>query len=330
MERSKALVVHNLDDGTITRVIETRNLTEPREDWVRVRIKYSALNYKDALAATGNPGVALKFPLVPGIDAVGEVVDAISSRFAEGEYVMVAHPDFGTRTDGGYSQFVDVPESWLLKLPDGLTPLECITLGTAGFTAAQCVKALVDSGLQPADGDVIVTGATGGVGIFAVMLLKLLGYQVVAATGKPERHEDLKRLGASRFVSREEVVDDSPRPLLSAKWAGAVDTGGGATLATIIRSTKPHRIVTACGLVGGHELKLTVYPFILRGVSLVGIDSALVSSADRIEIWRRLANEWRLRNLTELAAIVPLEGLEQSISEILQGKIFGRVVVRLD
>jgi acrylyl-CoA reductase (NADPH) len=328
MTNQKVLQVEKLPDGSIRRSICERPLSPLQDGFVRVRVAYSALNFKDALAATGNPGVAKHWPLVPGIDAVGEIVEG-ESRLSTGQSVMVAHPDFGTAVDGGFARFVDVPDTWLYQVPEGLSNLDAVTLGTAGFTAAQCVEGLVKAGISPDSGDIVVTGATGGVGIFAVMYLKQLGFSVVASTGKLIREAELKRLGAARVVHRDEIIDESTRPLLTAKWGGAVDTVGGKTLSSIIRSTKPHCVVTACGLVGGHELNLTVYPFILRGVSLIGIDSALVSAADRTALWNKMSKEWRLGDVESLANVIEIEGLETAIETILQGQVFGRYVIKL-
>lgn len=321
--------VEKTDDGTIHRSVRRRPLGKLAAGNVRVEVEYSALNYKDALAAIGNPGVARTLPLVPGIDAVGRIIEGGDETLPNGSLVMIAHPDFGTSRDGGYARYTDVPRDWLFAVPAPLTSLEAITLGTAGFTAAQSVDALLKYGTQPDSGEIVVTGATGGVGIFAVMYLRKLGFSVVASTGKLDRAGDLERLGAARVVSRQEVVDESPRPLLSARWGGAVDTVGGNTLSSILRSTKPHCIVTACGLVGGNELHLTVYPFILRGIALVGIDSALIEPAARRELWAKMAGPWRLDNVESLATVITLDELDDAVQTIMRGQVFGRTVVRL-
>ncbi len=244
---------------------------------VLVRIEYSALNYKDALASTGHPGVARRMPLVPGIDAAGVVANSEDPRFAVGDEVLIASAPFGTSEHGGWSGYANVPGDWVYKLPAGFSCLEAVTWGTAGFTAAQSVERIVHMGIQPEHGPVLVTGATGGVGIFAVKLLNNLGYQVVASTGKLDKQDWLNEHGASQVVPREQLDDTSSTPLLKGQWAAAVDTVGGNTLATVLRSAQSHACVTACGLVAGHDLPLTVYPFILRGVSLCGIDSAGIS-----------------------------------------------------
>lgn len=294
-----------------------------------VAIEYSSLNYKDALAATGHPGVCKAFPMVPGIDAVGKVVACASARFQPGDAVLVANPRFGTEVWGGYATYARLPQEWLIPLPGGLSPREAMVIGTAGFTAAQCVEALIANGAKPEGGEIVVSGATGGVGILAVMLLAKMGFQVVASTGKTDREDWLKRLGASRVIDRKNLVDESQRPLLPGMWQGAVDTVGGNTLATILRATKNEGCVTACGLVGGNALSLTVYPFILRGVILHGIDSANISIEHKLKIWTSLAGPWRLSNLEEVSESVGLIKLNQKIDDILAGKIFGRTVVDL-
>ncbi len=296
---------------------------------VTVEVAYSSLNYKDALAATGHPGVARTFPLVPGIDAAGVVVESSSQRFHVGQKVLLGHAKFGTEAWGGFSQLVRVPADWLIPLPASLTMFDAMALGTAGFTAAQCVEALIAHGANPSGGEIVVSGATGGVGILSVMLLAKLGFQVVASTGKPDRTEWLMELGAARVIDRDTINDPTQRPLLASIWQGAVDTVGGNTLGTVIRATKIGGCVTACGLVGGHDLPITVYPFILRGVILNGIDSGNMSNDQRNNIWRLLADDWRLENLASIATTVGLSGLSQKIDEILAGKIFGRTVVDL-
>ncbi len=318
------------NDGQVRRAIRQLQPHELPAGDVTIRVAYSSLNYKDALAATGHPGVARTFPLVPGIDAAGVVVESSAARFPVGQQVLSSHAKFGTEAWGGFSQLARVPEDWLIALPQSLSMFDAMALGTAGFTAAQCVEAMLAHGAVPASGEIVVSGATGGVGIVAVMLLAKLGFQVAASTGKPERVEWLKKLGATRVIDRESINDKSQRPLLSAVWQGAIDTVGGNTLATILRATKLGGCVTACGLVGGHDLPVSVYPFILRGVTLCGIDSGNISSAQRTKIWNRLSGEWRLENLASISTTVGLSGLNPKIDEILAGKIVGRTVVDLE
>ena len=327
---TKCLYVEKVaKDGPAVRSIRTLPLDEIGADWVRIKVDYSSLNYKDALCATGHPGVARNLPIVPGIDAAGRVIHSNSNRFKTGDLVMVFHAAFGTADNGGMSEYIDVPDEWIFPIPQPLDSRTAMIIGTAGFTAAQCIDELQKHNIQPGDGEVAVTGATGGVGIIAVSMLAKLGYTVVASTGKPEQFDRLKELGATAVVGREEFDDTTDRPLLKGRWAGAIDTVGGNTLPTILRSTRQQGCVTACGLVGGSDLNMTVYPFILRGVTLQGIDTAGISPEYRSQIWQKIANEWMIGCLEELAIETNLENIETKIEEILAGKIAGRVVVKI-
>lgn len=296
---------------------------------VRVRIQYSSINYKDALAVNGHPGVAKSLPLVPGIDAAGVVEESTGERFQVGDPVMIFHAKFGTEKYGGYAKYAWVPETWVYPIPMGLEMRETMVIGTAGFTAAQCVDELLRHDVQPDQGEIVVSGATGGVGIFAIKLLAQLGFSVVASTGKADRAEWLRQQGAVEVISREALNDRSGRPLLKSRWAGAVDTVGGDTLETIIRATRGFGCVTACGLAGGNHLSTTVFPFILRGVTLQGIDTANISYHRRSAIWERLANDWRLDGLETLGKEIALNEVLDQTKEILGGRVAGRFVVRL-
>jgi putative YhdH/YhfP family quinone oxidoreductase len=264
---------------------------------------------------------------VPGIDAAGSIAESNDARYQAGQEVVITGYELGAQRWGGWSEFIRVPADWIVPLPEALSLKDAMVLGTAGFTAAQCVQAIVLNGVVPDDGEILVTGATGGVGCLAVRLLAKLGYAVVAVSGKAQLKPRLYEWGAGRVLSREEAVSTSDKPLLSAFWAGAVDTVGGSTLATIVRETKPYGVVAACGLVGGTDLPLTVHPFILRGVTLAGIGSSLLPYDRRLEIWRKLSNEWRLEGLDELTTTVGMSDLETYIQRILRGEIVGRTVV---
>lgn len=299
---------------------------------VLVQIEFSAVNYKDALAAQGNPGVARTFPLIPGIDAVGSVVESSSDEFKTGEKVFIAHAKFGTAAHGGWAEFARVPADWVYKIPsdasgDEFSTKESAIWGTAGFTAAQSVEQVVDHAIKPDDGPVVVTGATGGVGIFAVKLLAKLGYEVVASTGKLDKTDWLKQNGANDVISRSELEETSSAPLLKGRWAAAIDTVGGHTLSNVLRTCKPHACVTACGLVGGSQLETSVFPFILRGITLCGIDSANISRVTRIALWAKIATQWRLENLEDLAEEVSMGELPSVVTRILQGRVFGRTLL---
>jgi putative YhdH/YhfP family quinone oxidoreductase len=315
--------------GQVRRGITQRCLADLPPGDVLVRVAFSSLNYKDALAAEAHPGVVRKLPHVPGIDAAGTVAESADPRYRPGDAVVITGYELGAGQWGGWSELVRVPADWIVPLPAGLSLKETMILGTAGFTAAQCVQAIQLGEVKPADGEIVVTGATGGVGCLAVKLLSRLGYSVVAVTGKSHLESRLKEWGAARVIGRGDVTNTSDKPLLGAKWAGAVDTVGGTTLTTIVRETKPYGVVAACGLVGGVDLPLTVHPFILRGVTLAGIGSAQLPYDRRLDIWRKLSTDWRIADLDSLATTIPLSQLEDHIQRILQGEIVGRTVVAL-
>jgi len=328
-ESMRCLLVTKSAGGIVERQLTTRPISELPPGDVTVRVRYSALNYKDALAATGHPGVVSRFPHVPGVDAAGEVVDSSSAKFNIGDNVIVTSFELGAGQWGGYAEFIRVPAECVVPLPLGLSVRESMILGTAGLTAAMCLEAIQRQGISPGGGDVVVTGATGGVGTMAVSILARAGYRVIAVTGKPAAAELLKRLGATDVEGREAVSDTSAKPLLKARWKAAIDTVGGNTLSTILRSMQPDGCVAACGLVGGAELPLTVYPFILRGVTLAGIDSAHYASEKRSAIWEKLAGPWKPKLLDEIATEVGLEDLEPKIADILAGRTIGRILVKI-
>jgi len=324
----KALVVEKTDAGQFVRNIKDRCLDDlPPGDLV-IRVNYSSLNYKDALSATGNPGVTRQFPHTPGIDAAGEVISCESSAFAVGDKVVVTGYDLGMETDGGWGEIIRIPSSWAVRLPAGLTELEGMILGTAGFTAALSVLKLVRAGVKPSDGDILVTGATGGVGSVAVSILAKAGYRVVAATGKSSDELFLRNLGAAEIITRDQVTAGSERPMMKERWAGCVDVVGGETLAAAVKATRYGGTVTCCGLVGSTELPINVFPFILRGVSLLGIDSVKCPADTRLQVWEKLAGEWKPEQLHDMVTEVSLEDLEEKIQAILQGGIRGRVLVK--
>jgi acrylyl-CoA reductase (NADPH) len=315
--------------GNVRRGVARRPMTELPPGEVLVRVAFSSLNYKDALAAQATPGVVRKLPHVPGIDAAGTVVESAARQYKPGDQVVITGNELGAGQWGGWAEYVRVPAAWIVPLPQGLSLKETMILGTAGFTAAQCVQAIQLNGIVPDAGEIVVTGSTGGVGCLAVKLLAKLGYQVVAVTGKNHLQERLRTWGAKRVIGRDDVVNASDKPLLAVRWAAAVDTVGGNTLATIIRETKPYGVVAACGLVGGTDLNLTVHPFILRGVTLAGIGSAMLPYDRRVEIWRKLIHEWRLEGLEELATTIGLADVEQFVQRMIKGEIVGRTVVAL-
>ena len=294
-----------------------------------LRVHYSSLNYKDALSATGRPGVTKTYPHTPGIDAAGVVEADTSGRFRPGDEVIVTGYDLGMNTAGGFGQYVRVPAAWGVPLPSGLSLRESMVLGTAGFTAGLSVYRLAAAGVAPDAGEILVTGATGGVGSIAVGILAKAGYRVVAATGKASEANYLRDLGASEVIDRQAVVEGAERPLLKERWAGAVDVVGGTTLAAVLKATRYGGVVTCCGLVGAPDLPVNVFPFILRGVSLLGIDSVQCPAEPRREIWQRLAGSWKPANLEETLTEVTLQTLELAIAAILAGQMRGRTLVNL-
>ncbi|WP_353053822.1 YhdH/YhfP family quinone oxidoreductase, partial [Bacillus thuringiensis] len=290
---------------------------------------YSSLNYKDALSATGNKGVTRTYPHTPGIDAAGEVVSSEDNSFKAGDQVIVTGYDLGMNTSGGFGEYIRVPSSWVVPLPEGMSLKESMMYGTAGFTAALSVYKLIGAGIKPNMGDVLVTGATGGVGSVAVSILSKLGFNVVGATGKMEEEDMLLRLGAKKVIHRAELNDESGRPMLKGIYAGVIDTVGGRMLETALKTVKYGGCVTTCGNVAGQELQTTVYPFILRGISLLGIDSVQCPADVRSDVWTLLANEWGNKELRSYTGECTLEELEEKFTLILQGKLKGRTIVKI-
>jgi acrylyl-CoA reductase (NADPH) len=296
---------------------------------VLVRVAYSSLNYKDGLAVTGKPGVIRSYPMVAGIDFAGTVEESSSAEFRPGDAVVVTGCGTGETIWGGYAELARLDAKHIVPLPPGMTLLQAMGIGTAGFTAMQAILALERHGLAPGGREVLVTGAAGGVGSLAIAILANLGYTVAASTGRPEHHGYLRSLGATTILDRATLAAPSKRPLESERWAAAIDSVGGDTLAAILRSTASRGSIAVCGLAGGAELHTTVFPFILRGVNLLGIDSPKVDKAGRLEIWSRLARDLPLAKLDSIIQVRPLEEVFTAAEEILAGKIRGRVVLRI-
>ena len=323
------MVVEPTEDKVCTRFIQEKTVDDLPEGDVLIRVKYSSLNYKDALSATCNPGVTRNFPHTPGIDAAGIVEESAHARYKKGDAVIVTSYDLGMNTSGGFGQYVRVPAEWVVLLPKGLSLKESMIFGTAGFTAGMSVHEVAGNVATHA-GDILVTGASGGVGSISVAILARLGYSVVAVSGKPDSAAFLKGLGAKDIIPRNAVVDDSGKPLLKSRWAGAIDTVGGDILAGVIKAMDAGGIVTCCGNVAGPELSLTIFPFILRGVRLVGINSQTCPMAHRLEVWENLANDWKIDLGNELYREIALEQLDEHIDRILAGGQKGRVLVNLE
>lgn len=328
MPEQRALRIHDEPGGPRAR-IQPIPMPDPRPGEVAIRVAYSSLNYKDALALTGRGKVIRSFPRVGGIDAAGWVSASRDDRFREGESVLVTGWGLGVEHDGGYAQYLCVPADWVTAMPDGLDPRAAMRLGTAGFTAALAIARMELNGQTPERGPIVVTGASGGVGCIAIDLLAGLGYEVVGVSGKDELRDWLIGLGATRVLGRDELPGGDG-PLEKAVWGGAIDAVGGRLLSLITRTTRPAGNIASIGLAGGHELATTVMPFILRGINLLGIDSVRVSPEVRVDIWQRLASNWRLRHPDEIeTGVLRIDELPEASERMLDGRMHGRVVVEL-
>ncbi len=326
MSTFRALLVEKTDDGFRRSVVERQTDELPEGD-VLIDVRFSSLNYKDALSATGNPGVTRNYPHTPGIDAAGVVLESRAEGIRAGDEVVVIGFDLGMNTPGGFGERIRVPAGWVVPLPAGMTLEQSMILGTAGFTAALCVHKLESVGMTPASGPVLVTGATGGVGSVAVMLLARLGYDVAAVTGKESQHGFLRDIGAATILSREEAREGSDRPLGRETWGGAVDTVGGEILFNAVKSLKYGCSLAACGLVDSPAIPATVLPFILRHVNLLGVDSVQLPLEQKAEIWAKLAGPWQLPGLQALKQDLTLQTLPDAIDRILAGGMVGRGVL---
>ena len=318
------------DASTFNRSIVEREIDDLPDGDILIKVHFAALNYKDALSATGNKGVTRNYPHTPGIDGAGVVVDSTNPAFKVGDEVLVTSYDLGMNTDGAFAEYMRVPSEWVVPLPAGLSLKESMILGTAGLTAGIGLYKMEMMGQNPEKGPIAVSGASGGVGSMAVGILSKAGYQVIASTGKENATNLLKGLGAAEIVDREFVNDDSSRPLMKPKWAGAVDTVGGNTLATLLKGCKSGGSVASCGLVGSPILSTTVFPFIINGINLLGLDSASFPMKERLQVWNNLANKWRLTDLESAVTTCKLQELDPYIDAILEGGSMGRVLVEME
>jgi acrylyl-CoA reductase (NADPH) len=328
MDTFRALVARQ-DGDRITASVETLSPSDLPPGEVTIRVQYSSVNFKDALALTPNGGVVRNYPIVPGIDLTGEVVESQSPDFSVGDQVLAQGYQIGTGHHGGYAEYARLPADQVVQL-GALSPHDGAAIGTAGFTAAMSVRALIDWGITPEDGPIVVTGASGGVGSVSVDLLAAAGYQVVASTGKDKAAALLKELGATEVIGRLPADPDAkPRPLAKARWAGAVDCVGGATLADVLSTVDYGGAVAASGLTGGPALHTTVMPFILRGVSLLGMDSVLMRIGPRRKLWELLGDSLRPRHLDAVTSDVDVKDVVEVIDQVRDGKFSGRAVVRV-
>ncbi len=323
----KAYLVEEIDGSFVptVRVVKTSDL--PQNE-VLIKVHYSSLNYKDALSATGNKGITKNYPHTPGIDAAGIVEYSAVEEFKAGDKVIVTGNDLGMNTPGGFGQYISVPANWVVKLPDGLTLKEAMIIGTAGFTAGVQLTRLTEL-VKPDMGKILVSGATGGVGSVAISILHKLGYSVAAISGKEQEHDFLRNLGADEIISRADFEVADKRPMLSAKYAGAIDTVGGVILENILKVLQPLGAVVTCGSVSSTQLNTTVFPFILRGISLIGVSSQNYPLNPRKEVWKKLSADWKPDNLMEIYNEITIDGINDAVKMILQGKLKGRTVINM-
>jgi acrylyl-CoA reductase (NADPH) len=321
-----AFWVEKTDDGVAHSVIQRSTDDLPAGD-VLIKVSYSSVNYKDALSAKGSPGVTRNYPHTPGIDAAGTVVESNHDSYKNGDEVICIGFDLGMNTAGGFGEYIRVPADWLTPLPAGMTLRESMVLGTAGFTAALCLEKLQRMGAVPEDGPVVVTGATGGVGSVAVALLANAGFEVTASSGKADKADYLKSIGATTVISRDELSEANPRPMLATTFAHGIDTVGGPILSNVIKSLNYAGSVAICGLVASPSFDATVLPFILRGVNVLGIDSVELGIAHKTQTWQRLATDWKLSSLDNMAQETRLDGLSAVIDTIFAGGVSGRTLV---
>jgi putative YhdH/YhfP family quinone oxidoreductase len=329
MEQSfRALRVYETNDEKIEFRIEHKSLQDLPEGNTLIRVEYSSLNYKDALSATGNRGVTREYPHTPGIDAAGTIESTESENFKPGDKVIVTGYDLGMNTWGGYSEYIRIPDKWIVPLPEGMTTRKAMELGTAGFTAGLSTSELLKNNIKAGD-KILVTGATGGVGLSAVTLLHHIGCHVTAVTGKNKFHDLLKKSGAAEVIPREKIQEKTHKPLLKGEYDGALDVAGGPTLSAVLKRIRYNGTVTCCGLVDSPELQTTIYPFILRGIRLIGIDSAESKLEKKKEIWNRFATDWKINFLTEYLSEISMEEIPAYVEKILKGEMVGRVVVKV-
>ncbi|PUE65790.1 YhdH/YhfP family quinone oxidoreductase [Arcobacter caeni] len=325
----KAFVVEKVGDNEFKSSIQDIETPKCEKNEVVIKVTYSSLNYKDALSSIGNPGVSKHFPHITGIDVAGTVFESTSPIFKVGERVLVTGYDMGMNSNGGHAQFVKIPASWVARIPDAISDREIMTFGTAGLTAALSVNELIENGIKPESGDILVTGATGGVGSIAIAILSKLGYNITAISGKKERIDFLKKIGANEIILRENFEEESRKPLLSEKYAGVIDTVGGKMLANALKQIKYDGVATCCGLTSSHELNTNVFPFILRGVRLIGIDSVECKLEKKQAAWEKLASRWKINSLNSIINEIPLDGIKVAYEHLLSGKAVGRYVVKI-
>lgn len=325
----KALLIEETPEGKFTKTVKELDFSFLKENDVLIKVQYSSLNYKDALSASGNKGITRQYPHIPGIDIAGTVVKSSDDRFSAGEEVIVTGYDLGMNTFGGFAEYAYVPANWVVKNPANLTLKEAMTLGTSAFTASIGVSEIVNKGITPADGKVLVTGATGAVGSSAVQILNKLGFEVIASTRKESEVERLKALGASEIINVNDMEDVPNKGLLSKKWIAAFDTVGGSALSYILKATADGGVVTNCGMIGSVKLDTSIMPFIIRGVRLIGIAAAETKMPLRLQLWDKLANEFKVNITSDYYDEITLDEVPAAIDNMLAGKLKKKVLVKI-
>lgn len=325
----KAYVVEKVEDKKFESGIKEIDVPEIAENEVLIKVTYSSLNFKDALSSVGNPGVTKVFPHVTGIDVAGTIEKSNSDIFTVGQKILVTGYDMGMNTNGGHSEFVKVPASWVIQIPDGISDKEVMIFGTAGLTAALSVNELLNNGLTKESGEILVTGATGGVGSIAVSILHKLGFTVVAVSGKEDKVQFLKDIGAKEVILRDDFDIENKKPMVKERFAGVIDTVGGNILAEALKAVKYDGVVTCCGLTSSYELSTNVFPFILRGIRLIGIDSVEAKREKKEEAWRKIAREFKIDTLEKLTNEITLDEIKSAYRTLLEGKATGRYLVKI-
>ncbi len=334
IQKFRAMLVEENTVANSAEVPMLRSIKEMPFDFLKkydvlVQVHYSSLNYKDALSASGNKGITKQYPHIPGIDAAGIVVESNSPKFTAGEEVIVTGYDLGMNTSGGFGEYIYAPADWVVKKPSNLTLKETMILGTSAFTASIGVSEIINAGITPADGKVLITGATGAVGSSALQILHKLGYQTIASTRKESEVDRLKSLGADEIININEFEDVPSKGLLSKKWSAAFDTVGGSALSYILKATADGGVVTNCGMIGSVKLDTSIMPFIIRGVRLVGIAAAETKMPKRIELWEKLANDYKIKLTDEYYEEITLDQLPDKISDMIAGKLRKKILVKI-
>jgi acrylyl-CoA reductase (NADPH) len=329
MEKYRAFRTNDAEKGLLSAEICELNFSDLPQNDVLVQVLYSSINYKDALSANGNKNISKNYPHTPGIDAAGIIVTSKSHEFKHGEKVLVTGFDLGMNTPGGLAEYISVPSNWLIKLPENLSALESMAFGTAGLTAAMCIDKLIKHGIKPSSGKIIVSGASGGVGSMSISILSKLGFNTVALSSKNESEGFLKKIGSKEFILSQDFNFAADKPMMKPIYAGGIDCLGGKTISNILKQIQYNGAVSACGMAENIDFTSTVYPFILRGISLYGIDSVQANIAWRKELWDLLADKWKPSDLEESIKIIGLEGVKNEMQKMLDNKQQGRIIVKI-